>query len=205
MSDLSRRARVALPRGIPPRGEAAHRAPCASRVARSTVPEMQGRDGRTVPHTVRRRGLAFSRGAAPPRTARAARRRGGLAGAGRARRHDCHGAIQRPRRPWWERGFHPVDPNDPDDPELLDLYLLTSQVEATPPRSVGRLLSLRERPLRTLFAGWCESGGRQGPRGRIAEERRNLDLVEHENVGGTLAPSAVRLVGELLDAGDTRR
>jgi len=30
---------------------------------------------------------------------------------------------------WWERlGFHPFDP---DDPERLDLYLLTSEIEAT--------------------------------------------------------------------------
>jgi len=29
----------------------------------------------------------------------------------------------------WERlGFHPFDP---DDPELLDLYLLTSEIETT--------------------------------------------------------------------------
>ena len=32
-------------------------------------------------------------------------------------------------RTWWERlGFHPFDPDDPDE---LDLYLLTSEIDAT--------------------------------------------------------------------------
>jgi GNAT superfamily N-acetyltransferase len=38
-------------------------------------------------------------------------------------------ALNASARTWWERlGFHPLDP---DDPELLDLYLLTSEIEAT--------------------------------------------------------------------------
>jgi GNAT superfamily N-acetyltransferase len=42
-------------------------------------------------------------------------------------------ALTRPARRWWERlGFHPFDPDEPDQ---LDLYLLTSEVEATLRRS----------------------------------------------------------------------
>ena len=38
-------------------------------------------------------------------------------------------ALNASARTWWERlGFHPFDP---DDPELLDLYLLTSEIAAT--------------------------------------------------------------------------
>jgi GNAT superfamily N-acetyltransferase len=38
-------------------------------------------------------------------------------------------ALNRNAQVWWERiGFHPFEP---DDPELLDLYLLTSEIEAT--------------------------------------------------------------------------
>ena len=42
-------------------------------------------------------------------------------------------AVTRQARAWWERlGFHPFDP---DEPDLLDLYLLTSEIEATLRRS----------------------------------------------------------------------
>jgi GNAT superfamily N-acetyltransferase len=38
-------------------------------------------------------------------------------------------ALSKTARSWWERlGFHPFDPQKPDD---LDLYLLTSEIEAT--------------------------------------------------------------------------
>ena len=38
-------------------------------------------------------------------------------------------AIDQAARSWWERlGFHPFDPADPGNP---DLYLLTSEIEAT--------------------------------------------------------------------------
>ncbi len=38
-------------------------------------------------------------------------------------------ALNPKARTWWERlGFHPFDPTDPDQ---LDLYLLTSDIEAT--------------------------------------------------------------------------
>lgn len=38
-------------------------------------------------------------------------------------------ALNARARTWWERlGFHPFDPNEPDH---LDLYLLTSHIEAT--------------------------------------------------------------------------
>jgi hypothetical protein len=38
-------------------------------------------------------------------------------------------ALNAKARAWWERlGFHPFDPNAP---EQLDLYLLTSGIEAT--------------------------------------------------------------------------
>jgi GNAT superfamily N-acetyltransferase len=38
-------------------------------------------------------------------------------------------ALNPSARTWWGRlGFHPFDP---DDPELLDLYLLTSEIETT--------------------------------------------------------------------------
>jgi GNAT superfamily N-acetyltransferase len=38
-------------------------------------------------------------------------------------------ALTRQARSWWERlGFHPFDPDEPDQ---LDLYLLTSEVDAT--------------------------------------------------------------------------
>lgn len=37
-------------------------------------------------------------------------------------------------RTWWERlGFHPFDPDKPDE---LDLYLLTSEIEATLQRAL---------------------------------------------------------------------
>ena len=43
-------------------------------------------------------------------------------------------ALDESARSWWERlGFHPFDPEGPDD---LDLYLLTSEIEATL-RSLG--------------------------------------------------------------------
>jgi GNAT superfamily N-acetyltransferase len=42
-------------------------------------------------------------------------------------------ALTRQARGWWERlGFHPFDPDEPDQ---LDLYLLTSEVDATLRRS----------------------------------------------------------------------
>jgi GNAT superfamily N-acetyltransferase len=42
-------------------------------------------------------------------------------------------ALTRQARAWWERlGFHPFDPDEPDQ---LDLYLLTSEIEATLRRS----------------------------------------------------------------------
>lgn len=38
-------------------------------------------------------------------------------------------ALNAGARAWWERlGFHPFEP---DDPEALDLYLLTSEIQAT--------------------------------------------------------------------------
>ena len=38
-------------------------------------------------------------------------------------------ALSQPARTWWERlGFHPFDPDKPDE---SDLYLLTSEIEAT--------------------------------------------------------------------------
>lgn len=38
-------------------------------------------------------------------------------------------ALDDVARSWWERlGFHPFNPEDPDD---FDLYLLTSEIEAT--------------------------------------------------------------------------
>ena len=38
-------------------------------------------------------------------------------------------ALDDSARTWWERlGFHPFDPKDPDN---LDLYLLTSEIQAT--------------------------------------------------------------------------
>ncbi len=38
-------------------------------------------------------------------------------------------ALSQTGRAWWERlGFHPCDPAKPD---ALDLYLLTSEIEAT--------------------------------------------------------------------------
>ena len=38
-------------------------------------------------------------------------------------------ALNQKARLWWERlGFHPFEP---DDPDRLDLYLLTSEIEAT--------------------------------------------------------------------------
>ncbi|MEZ5322846.1 MAG: GNAT family N-acetyltransferase [Microthrixaceae bacterium] len=38
-------------------------------------------------------------------------------------------AIDQAARSWWERlGFNPLDPTDPGNP---DLYLLTSEIEAT--------------------------------------------------------------------------
>lgn len=38
-------------------------------------------------------------------------------------------ALNANARTWWERlGFHPFDPDEPDE---LDLYLLTSEIEAT--------------------------------------------------------------------------
>ena len=38
-------------------------------------------------------------------------------------------ALTQPARGWWERlGFHPFDPKKPDE---LDLYLLTSEIDAT--------------------------------------------------------------------------
>jgi hypothetical protein len=38
-------------------------------------------------------------------------------------------ALTERARTWWERlGFHPFDPDDPDQ---LDLYLLTSEIDAT--------------------------------------------------------------------------
>jgi GNAT superfamily N-acetyltransferase len=43
-------------------------------------------------------------------------------------------ALHRRARAWWERlGFHPFDPGDPDQ---LDLYLLTTEIDATL-RSLG--------------------------------------------------------------------
>jgi hypothetical protein len=42
-------------------------------------------------------------------------------------------ALTRQARGWWQRlGLHPVDPDEPDQ---LDLYLLTSEVDATLRRS----------------------------------------------------------------------
>jgi GNAT superfamily N-acetyltransferase len=42
-------------------------------------------------------------------------------------------ALTRQARAWWERlGFHPFDPDEPDQ---LDLYLLTSEIDATLRRS----------------------------------------------------------------------